>query len=134
MAQRKSKDWLLVAFFPVTAYMFVGSTLFFILHKFEGITERLGRYSQTEMFAEFEAPAWHNENVWLTVFFPITWPCLVFWAIGLFVVALILAILRLIYNIIDTIRIAIVNWLTAVWNSFVELLTYIWEETKDIFS
>jgi hypothetical protein len=129
----QDRKWVLILFFPVTAYMFLGTTLLFLLYKVEQVIEALGDFSEFPGFDGYQAIEWHNESIWLTVIFPILWPVLAVWESVVFTYAVFSAILRFIYNILVSIWKMVVAITMAIWNWAVESIEYVWETIIDFF-
>lgn len=125
--------WVLVIFFPVTAYMFVGSMLLFLLYKLDQLNEKLGNYSRFPGLGYYGATEWHNANIWLTIGFPITCPILAIWILLVFLFAVVAAALRFISNV----AIEVWNWtidaIEFVWNWTIDTIEYVWDVIRNLF-
>lgn len=129
----QDRKWLLYLFFPVTAYLFVGTTLLFLVYKTDVFSEKLGNYSGFPMLDKFDATEWHNRSIWLTVFFPVVWPLLIIWSLIVFFYAIVAATLRLIYDILVSILNWIIDSLVRIWTWTIDSIEYIWQEIRSTF-
>jgi len=122
---------VLIIFFPVTAYLFIGTLLFFLATKLDELTEALGNYSNFPGLEYYSPKNWHEISIWVTVFFPITWPVIFAWILCVLSYSLIAALLRLIYELLKMIWEFIVDLVTAIWEWVTESIKAIWEWTID---
>jgi len=89
---QKKKNLLPVILFPITAYLFVGTTLFFILYMIERSIETLGYYSDFPGINTFSPREWYDVHILLTAGFPLKWPVLLLWVLLVFLYAVIASI------------------------------------------
>ncbi len=138
------RKYLLWLFFPITVYMFIGTTLLFVLTKIDDIIELFGNYSKFPGLANYSSNAWYDESIWFTALFPVTWPILLGWLTILLLYAIVAGFIRFfsnllgnIWDLIFNIVIAIWEWtsdlLKAIWRWIVDALEDIWDQIKSIF-
>jgi ABC-type uncharacterized transport system permease subunit len=140
-AQRKGvaqgsqdKGYLLILFFPVTVYLFIGTLLLFLLFKFEQVIEVYADYSEWPGIDRYIPTEWHSKNVWLSISFPIVWPILFIWDILVFIYAIFAALVKFLYDTITYIWRQLVKAITAIWKWTIESVLYIWDQIKLYFS
>lgn len=131
--RNQNRKLVLYVFFPVTAYLFVGTALFFLLSKTDQLSEKCGNLSEFPGLEFYKATDWHTESVWLTIFFPIVWPLIAVWVLLVFIYAVVAFLLRAIYEILIHIKDAVVDLVTLIWRKTIESIEYIWETVKGIF-
>jgi hypothetical protein len=61
---------------PVTAYMFIGTVLLFMIYKVEKMVERLSHHHCPPHGSSFVARKWFDDSVWVTIAFPVTFTVL----------------------------------------------------------
>lgn len=122
-----------IVFYPITSYLFLGTTLFFALYKIERIIAALGYYSAFPGIATFSPRDWHDENILLTASFPITWPLIFIWVTLLLLYAIIASTLRSIYNTLHFIVKSISSFLDTSRSQMTDSIDNIWQDVKDIF-
>jgi hypothetical protein len=122
---------LLIIFFPITAYLFIGTSLFFLVTKLDELAEILGNYSEFPGLEDYSSNDWHDVSIWLTVFFPITWPVIFIWISCVLLYSLVAAMLRLIYEFLKILWEFVIDLVTAIWEWVTEAVKAIWEWTVD---
>jgi hypothetical protein len=125
---RKRKITLII-FFPVTAYLFIGTSLFFVLTLLDALTETLGNYSEFPGLKSYSSNSWYDRNIWLTIFFPLTWPVLLIWTLCLLIYSVLAALLMFIYKLLRKIWKFTIDLVTSIWKWFTESIKEIWEWT-----
>ncbi len=63
--------YTLVLLFPITIYVFVGTSLLFILYSLEKISETLNQYSIFPYIKSIHATKWHKKHPLITYLFPV---------------------------------------------------------------
>jgi hypothetical protein len=129
-----NKRYLLILFFPVTIYLFVGTLLLFLLFKFEQIIEVFADYSQWPGIDSYIPTEWHSKNIWLSILFPIVWPTLFIWDLLVFIYAIFASLVNFISDAITYIWKQLVKAMRAIWEWTIESVLYIWEQIKIYFS
>lgn len=113
---------LLIILFPVTAYLFIGTFLFFLATKIDVFAKNLGDYFGAPGLEHYSSHKWHDMSIWLTIFFPVTWPIIFAWLICVFLYALMVALWRIIYALLE-----------AIWSWIVDSVEYIWDTISSVF-
>jgi len=124
--------WKLVVFFPITLYIFIGTILLALLSGLDALIERLGNYSRFPGLEVYDATQWHKESKRTTALFPLICPFLLLWLVGVFLYAVLAAVLRMVYETIVLIWELIVEVVTAIWEWIVNMVTAIWEWIVDM--
>jgi hypothetical protein len=77
-----------VIFSPLTAYLFIGTSLLFLSYKFELGIKHIGNRTKSNFFKnEFVPTEYHKKGIWFTLSSPI-----IFWFILIYDIALIFAV------------------------------------------
>jgi hypothetical protein len=130
----RDKGYLLILFFPITIYLFVGTALLFLLFKFEQVIKVFAVYSEWPGIDCYIPTEWHSKNVRLSISFPIVWPALFIWDLLVFIYAIFAALVKFIYDAIISIWKRLVKAMTSIWEWTIESVLYIWEQIKIYFS
>jgi hypothetical protein len=125
----RKKKIILIIFFPVTAYLFIGTSLFFILTLIDALAEALGHYSEFPGLKDYSSTSWYDRNIWLTIFFPLTWSVLFIWIGCVLLCSAIAALLMFIYRALKKMWKIIVDLVTSIWEWFTKSFREIWEWT-----
>lgn len=113
-SQKKLSKWLLVIFFPITGYAFLGFILLSLLSNLEKFSVFLIKRSGYPVNAK-KLPdiKWHKINVGITLFFPLTVPLFASFEI----IMLLYAIIAFISGIIRKIFIFAFDYVNKLWES-----------------
>jgi hypothetical protein len=122
---------ILLVFFPITAYLFVGTLLFFIVTRWDQLAERLGNFSRFPGIGDYPSTNWHERSIWLTVFFPITWPLVFAWILCVVTYSAAAALCRLVHDVLKIIWEFTVDLAKAAWEWITDAVKAIWQWTVD---
>ena len=83
---------------PITLYVILGTTLFFLFRKVDTLSQWLRDRFQLPALGSLTPTESKKESIWLTVFWPIETPFIAVQSLLVLIYALIATILRLIYD------------------------------------
>ncbi len=131
MSEEKT-DWIPIILFPVTLYLFIGTSLFYILHKMEQLISVLGYYSNFPGIETYSPRDWHDISILLTASFPVTWPLILVWTILVLLYSIIASFLRIIHKAVVSISSLISGLSDNIRNWTIDSIDDIWQTVKDV--
>jgi len=110
-------------FSPLTAYLFIGTSLLFILYKFEIKIKELGAQTNSQFFnSKFAPEQYHKKGFWYTII-----------AIILFIPILFYDTILLIYVVCICIYEYVIQTVEDIYNEVVKQVQIMWEEIVSKF-
>lgn len=112
-----------IILFPLTAYLFIGTSFLFVLYKIDTLTYRIGKKTSSDYFKySFKVQKYHKKNFWITFFFFLIVPFVFIYNLGHLIAVSIIYLFEYIVDVVE-----------KIYKTIVEQVELIWEKISNYF-